>query len=132
MTMHLIFFALASFVAFFLVYFGFSLGMHEGLNNKFEESANSSMVTEVTTTTMSAPVDLKVGDRVRYYGMFNEHLEVTKATVTQVNGDALEIECDKGCNDDGKLVVGPVSQWAHRKQLRKLKTGPAASTQSDQ
>lgn len=65
---------------------------------------------------------LKKGDRVMYYGCFNEYLEVSKATVTQLDGDRIFIETDKGFDCDSGRMSSEFAthQWAHRKQLRKL------------
>ncbi len=64
---------------------------------------------------------LKKNDRVRYYGTYNEYSEVATATVEGFNGDLIKLTLDRRCDDNGSMVIESVGQWAHRKQVRKLR-----------
>lgn len=68
------------------------------------------------------PAILAVGDRVRYYGAFNDHLEISPGVVQKLGKNGLVyVILDWYIENDGHKSKGPVGQWAHRKQLRKLK-----------
>lgn len=65
----------------------------------------------------------KVGDRVRYYGTYNEYSEVSTATVDSVkfDGRLIRVILDYRCDDDGNMIKDYCPQWCNSKQLRKLK-----------
>lgn len=62
----------------------------------------------------------KKGDRVRYYGVLNHLEEITPATVLQIKGNLLYLDCDRFKNDGDYYTQGG-RQWAHYKQVRRLK-----------
>jgi hypothetical protein len=64
------------------------------------------------------------GDRVKYYGTYNEFKEQSKGTVKEVHGDLMLVELEKHCDDTGRMIKQPCSQWAHYRQCRKLKVRP--------
>lgn len=64
---------------------------------------------------------LEVGDRVRYYGAWNEVPEVTSGTVVRIKKGLVLVELDSHMNNENKKVPEPCDQWAHPKQLRRLK-----------
>jgi hypothetical protein len=61
--------------------------------------------------------EFKVGDRVRYYGVYNDDVEVSAATVLEVREDGMVyVQLDK----PAEPIEGVAVQWAHPKQVRRL------------
>lgn len=65
--------------------------------------------------------DFAIGDRVKYYGTFNDQPEVTFATVKGFHKNGLiYLRLDQHVDDDGPNQ-GPCWAWSHPKQLRRVK-----------
>lgn len=64
----------------------------------------------------------KKGERVKYYGTYNEYSEVSWATVKREEWPLLLVELDASCNDYGVLCIPGTRQWAHVNQVRRLKS----------
>lgn len=64
---------------------------------------------------------LEVGDRVRYYGAFNSSSEIVTGTVLEIEDGLVNVSLDSFRDNDDTMKDGPCDQWAHPKQLRKLK-----------